>query len=98
MKGGIKHVPLRTCVICGNRSPKRELTRIVASKDRGVHVDTTGKRPGRGAYVCRDGACLQRPLKKGRLEYALRSGVEDEDWSRLVATLEAEMSRSAARR
>ena len=67
-----RHVPLRTCVSCGSKRAKRELTRIVASPDGGAEVDPSGKLPGRGAYLCRVGGCAQEPPDRGRLEYALR--------------------------
>jgi len=84
-----RHVPLRTCVICGRKTSKAELLRIVATPQRMVEVDPDGKLPGRGAYVCRDESCERGSLSRRRVEYALRIGFKGEDWNRLMASLEA---------
>ena len=84
-----RHVPLRTCVICGSRSPKGQLLRIVAGPGEGVAVDTTGKSSGRGTYVCKDGNCAQNGLKRGRIEHVLRAKLKDEEWAELILAVEA---------
>ena len=84
-----RHVPLRTCIICGRKAPKRSLARIVADAEGGIAVDSTGRLPGRGTYVCADGSCVDRGLKRGRLEYALRTKLGNEDWTRILAAVEA---------
>lgn len=84
-----KRVSLRTCVICGNKTDKRALVRIAATPEGKVVVDPTGKRPGRGAYVCKDGNCLGRGLKRGRLEYALRTKLGDEDFKVILSTVQS---------
>jgi predicted RNA-binding protein YlxR (DUF448 family) len=66
-----KHVPQRTCVGCRQVRPKRELLRIVRSPDSRVVVDESGKRAGRGAYLCRKRSCWDVGLTRGRLEHAL---------------------------
>jgi predicted RNA-binding protein YlxR (DUF448 family) len=66
-----KHVPQRTCVGCRQVWPKRELLRIARSPDSRVTVDESGKRAGRGAYLCRKRSCWEAGLLKGRLEHAL---------------------------
>ncbi len=84
-----RHVPLRTCIICGSKAPKRSLARIVADAEGRIAVDSTGRLPGRGTYVCADGSCVDRGLKRGRLEYALRAKLGNEDWTRILAAVEA---------
>ncbi len=79
-----KHVPLRTCVVCGKKTAKADLTRIAATPDGPVVVDDSGKMPGRGTYVCRDGECVRGSLSKGRLEFALRRALSDEDWANVI--------------
>lgn len=74
-----KHVPQRTCVGCGKKRPKWEMVRIVRTPDRGVEIDETGKRSGRGAYLCRRRECWEIALKKERLEHALKTGLTDEE-------------------
>ena len=84
-----RHVPLRTCIICGNKTSKRELIRIVATPDGAVTLDPTAKMQGRGTYVCKNGSCAPQGLKRGRLEYALRLKLEDDRWTRIAASVEA---------
>lgn len=68
-----KHVPQRTCVGCGSTTAKRELIRLVRGPSGAVEPDPSGKRPGRGAYLCHNPECWERATKKGRLEHALRT-------------------------
>lgn len=67
-----KHVPQRTCVACRQVQGKRALARVVRTPDSGVVIDPTGKRSGRGAYVCMRQECWEIALK-GRLEHALKA-------------------------
>ena len=67
-----KHVPVRTCVACRRTDAKRGLFRVVREVDGHVAVDPTGKRAGRGAYLCHDPACWEQALKRRALERALR--------------------------
>ena len=60
-----KKVPMRTCIACRTCRPKRELLRIVKSEE-GISLDRTGKKNGRGAYICADAACFEK-LRKHRL-------------------------------
>jgi len=78
-----KHVPQRTCVVCRETNAKRTLTRIVRTADEGVQVDRTGKRNGRGAYLCEQPACWQRAVDSDVLEKALRTTLTPEDRQRL---------------
>jgi uncharacterized protein len=78
-----KHVPQRTCVICGEKRDKRGLTRIVRSADGQLQVDPTGKLEGRGAYLCEQGTCWERAGNSQALSRALRMTLTDEDRKRL---------------
>lgn len=80
---GHKHVPQRTCIGCRQVRPKRELLRVVRTPDAGVVVDESGKRPGRGAYLCRKRRCWEAILSKGRLEHALGTSLDAEEWAAL---------------
>lgn len=83
-----KHVPVRTCVVCGNKAPKRELARIVATPRGGALLDASGKMQGRGAYVC-GGNCAEGGVKRrGRLEFALRAKLSDSQWADLVTSFD----------
>ena len=63
-----KKVPERTCMACNNQMPKKDLLRIVKSKDGVIDVDLTGKKSGRGAYICKNEKCLNKIIKTKRLE------------------------------
>jgi predicted RNA-binding protein YlxR (DUF448 family) len=70
-----QHIPVRTCVGCGQRRPKEALMRIVMV-DGALTVDESGRLPGRGAYLCPEAACITSLRKKrGRLSYSLRVSV-----------------------
>ena len=69
----VKRIPLRTCVACRKVRPKRELVRLVRISNGSVEVDATGKKAGRGAYLCSVQKCWETGLKSGRLEYTLRT-------------------------
>jgi predicted RNA-binding protein YlxR (DUF448 family) len=71
--------PQRTCVACRSTSGKRTLLRIVRAPDGSVAVDPSGKRAGRGAYLCNRLECWQAALKKGRLDSALRVALTPDD-------------------
>jgi predicted RNA-binding protein YlxR (DUF448 family) len=67
-----KHVPQRTCIACRRADAKRGLMRLVRDADGHVTLDPTGKRAGRGAYLCHDPACWDQALRRHGLERALR--------------------------
>jgi len=79
-----KHTPQRTCVGCGSATAKRELIRLVRTPTGAVEPDPTGKRPGRGAYLCHNPECWERAIKKGRLESALRTNLSADDREALL--------------
>ena len=70
-----KKIPLRKCVACGQNKTKKELIRIVNNKEEGVIVDLTGKKNGRGAYICRNIECLNLAIKNKKLSRALETEV-----------------------
>src|SRR5579875_3811305 len=85
-----KHQPLRTCIACHETKPKRELLRVVKTPDGHVFVDATGKKSGRGAYICARLACWENAIKKKRLEQEFEMTISDEDRAGLdafIATL-----------
>jgi predicted RNA-binding protein YlxR (DUF448 family) len=67
-----KHVPVRMCISCRRTDAKRDFFRLVRDATGHVAVDSTGKRAGRGAYLCRAAACWDQALKRRGLERALR--------------------------
>ena len=79
-----RHIPQRTCVACRRTSAKRELVRIVRTPEGGVEVDPTGKRSGRGAYLCPTPDCWRLAVQKGRLDRALKTSVSARDKEALL--------------
>lgn len=73
-----KHIPQRTCVICRTRDAKRQLTRIVRTPEGRVEIDVTGKKNGRGAYVCDNPECWKRATETNALGAALRMVLTDD--------------------
>ena len=73
-----KRVPLRKCVGCGEMIGKKGAVRVVRDKDGNVFVDTTGKKSGRGAYICRDEKCLELALKGKKLERSFKCRIPAE--------------------
>ncbi len=74
----VKKTPLRTCLACGSKAGKKDLVRIVRTPEGDVLVDLTGKRNGRGAYVCPTSECFERAVRKGRFASALRANVTED--------------------
>lgn len=68
----------RTCMACNQKKDKRELLRIVRTTEGNVEVDLTGKKNGRGAYICKSEACLNKVIKTKHLERILEKGITDE--------------------
>lgn len=79
-----KKLPVRRCVGCNAQKAKKELVRIVRSPQGEVSVDLTGKKSGRGAYLCPSAACLAKARKAKRLENAFGVPVPDEVFARLT--------------
>lgn len=74
----VKKIPQRMCVGCQEMKPKKELIRVVRTPEDNIEVDPTGKRSGRGAYVCPRAECLQKAIKAKRLEKALQRPISPE--------------------
>lgn len=72
-----KRVPLRMCVGCREKRSKRELTRIVRTPAGEVQIDPTGKKSGRGAYICSNPVCLDKVIKNKVLEKALEVRIDE---------------------
>ena len=85
-----KKIPMRMCTGCGEMKPKRELVRVAKSPEGEVSLDLTGKKPGRGAYVCRSADCLRAARKARRFERAFSCRIPDEVYDRM----EEELSRN----
>lgn len=93
-----KKIPLRKCTGCNEMKPKKELIRVVRLPDKtdengevlkkgGIELDFTGKKPGRGAYLCPSSDCLNKAIKGKRLERAFSCAIPSE----VYETLKEEM-------
>lgn len=83
-----KKVPLRRCNGCGTQKPKKELVRVVRSPEGAVSLDLTGKKPGRGAYVCPDVSCLAKAKKAKRFERVLECTIPEDVYAAMEETLQ----------
>ncbi|WMJ83601.1 RNase P modulator RnpM [Oscillospiraceae bacterium LTW-04] len=72
-----KKIPLRMCSGCGEHKPKKELVRVVKSPEGEISLDLSGRKPGRGAYICPALECLQKTRKARRLERAFSCQIPD---------------------
>ena len=82
-----KKIPQRMCLGCQTRKDKRELIRIVRTPEGEIVVDKTGKKNGRGAYICQDPACLESVIKSKRLEKSLETEIDEAVYERLKEEL-----------
>lgn len=74
----MKKVPLRRCLGCFESKPKNELIRIVKSKDGEITLDKTGKKQGRGAYICYNKECLEKVIKTKKLDKEFDTVISNE--------------------
>ena len=82
-----RKIPERQCLGCNEHKPKIELIRVVRSPDGEISLDLTGKKSGRGAYICRSKKCLTRARKSKRIDKALDVSVPDEVYDRMETEL-----------
>jgi len=85
-----KKIPMRMCLGCGEMKPKRELIRMVKSKEGELSLDLTGKKSGRGAYICRSTECFRMARKARRFEKAFSCMISDELYDGMERELENE--------
>ena len=90
-----KKTPMRMCLGCNEMKPKKELVRVVKAPQKEeaappeVSLDLTGKKPGRGAYLCRDTQCLRLARKSRRLERAFSCKIPEEVYDRMEEEIRA---------
>jgi predicted RNA-binding protein YlxR (DUF448 family) len=85
-----KKIPMRQCLGCNEHKPKIELVRILRTPEGEITLDLTGKKSGRGAYICKDPACLKKLRKNRRAEANLGVSIPEEIWDALEAELAGE--------
>ena len=85
-----KKTPERQCLGCGERRPKLQLIRVVRDPEGNVSLDFTGKKSGRGAYICKNVACLKQARRKRSLSRSLECEIPDAVYDALEAELHGE--------
>ena len=85
-----KKIPMRQCLGCNEHKPKAELLRVVRSPEGEISLDFTGKKSGRGAYICRDVKCLRRARKSLRIDRTLDCQVPGDVYDAMESELEAQ--------
>lgn len=80
----VRRIPERMCTGCMVHRPKTELIRVVKSPDGEISIDKTGKKSGRGAYICNDAECLKKARKSRRLNKAFECEIPEEIYERLM--------------
>jgi predicted RNA-binding protein YlxR (DUF448 family) len=83
----VKKIPQRQCLGCNEHKPKKELLRVVRSPEGEISLDFTGKKSGRGAYICWDVHCLKKARKSKRIDRSLECTVPEEVYDRMEQEL-----------
>ena len=87
MENKKKKTPERRCVGCGESKDKRELIRVVRTPEGEVCLDATGKKSGRGAYICHSLSCFKKARKSKRIESSLNISIPEEIYEKLESEL-----------
>lgn len=85
--GGVKKVPLRQCIGCGEMKVKKEMIRVIKTPEENITIDATGKKNGRGAYICKSSECLLKAVKSKGLERSLKVSIPREVYEELEREL-----------
>ena len=83
-----KKIPLRQCIGCGEMKSKKEMIRVLRTEDQGIILDATGRKNGRGAYICPDPECMKKARKSRGLDRAFKMLVPDEIYDSLTKEIE----------
>lgn len=84
-----KKIPMRMCTGCQEMKNKKELVRVIRTEENEVLIDMTGKKNGRGAYICKNAGCLERAQKNKGLERSLKTAISEEVYEALREELSA---------
>lgn len=82
-----KKIPMRMCLGCGEMKPKRELIRVVKSKERDISLDLTGKKSGRGAYICKSVECFEKARKARKFERSFSCMISEDIYNSMEGEL-----------
>ena len=92
--GSVKKIPLRKCIGCGEMKNKKEMMRVIRTPENQVTLDVTGKKNGRGTYLCFSRDCLAKAMKNRGLERSLKIAVGQDVFESLERELDAIESKS----
>ncbi len=84
-----KKIPLRQCIGCGEMKPKKELMRILRTEDGSISLDATGRKNGRGAYICPNAECFKKAKSSRGLERSFKMAVDGSVYDSLIKEIEA---------
>ena len=84
----VKKIPTRRCSGCGEHFPKNTLIRVLRTPEGEVTLDLTGKKSGRGAYICKNAACFKKARKSRRIESSLECQISEELYNRMEEELD----------
>lgn len=87
----VKKIPQRMCIACKVHKDKKELIRVVKSQDGQISLDFTGKKAGRGAYICNDINCINKMVKNKLLNKAFETPINEETYLALQNEFESKM-------
>ena len=84
---GTKKIPRRQCIGCGELKNKKDMIRVIKTPEENIIIDATGKKNGRGAYICKSTECLQKAAKSRGLERSLKVSIPREVYEELEKEL-----------
>lgn len=87
-------IPMRMCLGCNENKPKKELMRVVKSPEGEISLDFTGKKNGRGAYICRNAECFNKARKARRFEKSFSCKIDDSVYEVMTGELKKETENS----
>lgn len=90
MEQKVRKIPVRQCLGCNEHKPKREMLRVLRTPQGEITLDFTGKKSGRGAYICPRLSCLKKARKSRRIENALEFNIPDDIYDAMEKALEEE--------
>ncbi len=90
MEQKVRKIPVRQCLGCNEHKPKKEMLRVLRTPEGEIILDFTGKKSGRGAYICPKASCLKRARKSRRIDRALECDIPEEVYDAMEKALEEE--------
>lgn len=84
----VKKIPQRQCIGCGENKNKNEMIRVIKNNEDLIFLDETGKKNGRGAYICKNAECLRRAVKTKGLERSLKTKISKEVYDEIIKEME----------